>query len=109
MTDYLISVAELKNEMKNDQQLFLVDVRSQQERDMLNIGGMLIPFTELSEHVGKLDRNKNIVFYCHTGARSMMAVKLFTDAGYPSVKSLAGGMMAWQAEITILETESHSH
>ena len=98
MTDYVISVAELKNQIRNDQQLLLIDVRSQQERDLYHIGGVLIPLPELAQHLDKIDREKNIVIYCHTGARSMMAVKLLSEAGFSSVKSLTGGVMAWQAE-----------
>lgn len=98
MTETAISVAELKKLIRNDQQLLLIDVRSQQERDMYNISGILIPLAELPQQLENIDRNKNIVVYCHTGARSMMAVKLMKEAGFPSVKSLAGGMMAWQAE-----------
>ena|SRR3990167_10538283 len=103
MTDIDISVAELKKQIGSDQNLLLIDVRSQQERDMYNISGILIPLTELSQQLEHIDRNKNIVVYCHTGARSMMAVKLLKEAGFASVKSLAGGMMAWQAEE--METE----
>ena len=104
MTDNVISVTELKNQIRNDQNLLLIDVRSQQERDMYNIGGVLIPLQEMSEQLNKIDRNKNIVVYCHTGARSLMAVKLLTEAGYNSARSLAGGVMAWQADEVELET-----
>lgn len=98
MINQLISVAELKNLIKHDKQLLLLDVRSEQERNAFNIGGILIPLPDLPQQLNKIDRDKNIVVYCHTGARSMMAVKILQDAGYPSAKSLAGGMMAWQAE-----------
>lgn len=104
MNNTVISVSELKNQIRNDQNLLLIDVRSQQERDMYNIGGVLIPLQEMSEQLNKIDRNKNIVVYCHTGARSLMAVKLLTEAGYKSARSLAGGVMAWQADEVELET-----
>lgn len=100
-----ISVADLKKQIRNDKQLLLIDVRSQQERDIYNISGILIPLPELVQELDTLDRGKNIVVYCHTGARSMMAVKLMKEAGFPSVKSLAGGMMAWQAETMDSTTE----
>lgn len=98
MNEDVISVAELKTKIRMDQQLLLIDVRSQQERNIYNISGVLIPLAELPQHFENIDRSKNIVVYCHTGARSTMAVKLLKEAGFHSVKSLAGGMMAWQAE-----------
>jgi adenylyltransferase/sulfurtransferase len=97
-------VTELKSQIRNDQNLLLIDVRSQQERDMYNIGGVLIPLHELPQQLNKIDRNKNIVIYCHTGARSLMAVKMLMEAGYTSARSLAGGVMAWQADEVELET-----
>jgi adenylyltransferase/sulfurtransferase len=100
----IISVAELKTQIKNDKQLLLIDVRTQQERDVYNISGILIPLADLPQQLDNIDRSQNIVVYCHTGARSMMAVKLMKEAGFPSVKSLAGGMMAWQAEMIESET-----
>jgi rhodanese-related sulfurtransferase len=98
VTNDLISVEELKKIIKHDNQLFLLDVRSEQERNAFHIGGTLIPLHALPHQLDKIDRDKHIVVYCHTGARSMMAVKLLQEAGYTSARSLAGGMMAWQAE-----------
>lgn len=95
--DFHISVRELKTLLKNPEQTVLLDVRSQEEHHKFNIGGVHIPFDELSQRIHELDKNKSIIAYCFAGVRSFLAVKLLVKAGYQA-KSLQGGIEAWQQE-----------
>jgi rhodanese-related sulfurtransferase len=38
-----------------------------------------------------------IVLYCGTGGRSALAAKTLMDLGYRNVRSMAGGIVAWNA------------
>lgn len=94
MSNLVISVEELKQQLNN---IKLIDVRSNEERALFNIGGLHIPLQDIATRMSELNSNDRIVIYCHSGARSLMAAKMLIEAGFASVKSLAGGIMAWQA------------
>jgi rhodanese-related sulfurtransferase len=76
----------------------LVDVRTPREHDAGRIDGDLhIELSELSARAGEIDRDRPVVFYCKTGARSGMATDAFRQAGYEAA-NMAGGLMAWERE-----------
>jgi adenylyltransferase/sulfurtransferase len=91
-----ISVTELKDKIQNSNSLFLLDVRTPEEHAMFNIGGKLIPLQELSERLNELNREDDIIIYCHLGQRSLSALELLKKAHFSRVRSLAGGLRAWQ-------------
>jgi len=94
-----ISVSQLA-EWKADHQSFqLIDVRQPHERELSHIGGLLIPLRQLSESIGKIDRQKEIVVYCRSGRRSAQAVRLLKNEGYDKVHSLKGGLLEWSRQI----------
>ncbi len=73
----------------------LVDVREPHEHDAGRIAGDLhIPLDELPARAGALDRERPVIFYCRTGARSGLATQAFRGAGYDA-RNLAGGIVAW--------------
>ena len=75
----------------------LVDVREPEEYAAGRIaGGRLIPLNELAAQAGSLDRQRPIVFYCRSGARSAMATEAFATAGYDA-HNMAGGLLEWDA------------
>ncbi|MGH1516655.1 ThiF family adenylyltransferase [Chryseobacterium sp. JK1] len=54
----------------------IIDVRTQQEHENFNIGGKNIPLDELQENFHYISRITHpIVFYCHSGKRSIEATK----------------------------------
>jgi molybdopterin/thiamine biosynthesis adenylyltransferase/rhodanese-related sulfurtransferase len=92
----IISVEELRKQLEKDNNLTLLDVRSLEEREEYHIGGEIIPLPELASRLAELNPLDNIVVYCHLGQRSLYAVELLKKAKFHSVKSLAGGLKAWQ-------------
>lgn len=99
MNEYTISVEELKEALERNEDIQLIDVRTPEKHQAFNIGGKLIPLDDLGQHLHEVDANKLIVTYCTSGGRSMRALQFLLDAGFTSVKSLEGGMTAWQEEI----------
>lgn len=74
----------------------LLDVRETYERELYHIGGMHIPLGQLSDNLSFLNKNQPLIVYCQAGKRSEKAAALLKDAGFTNVKSLQGGINAWQ-------------
>jgi rhodanese-related sulfurtransferase len=95
-----ISVKDLKARMDaGDQDFVLIDVREPGEHEAFNIGGELIPVGTIAGAVDQLEahKDKEVIVYCRSGARSGMAQGFLQQAGFKNVRNLTGGMMAWQA------------
>lgn len=84
-------VAELHD--RGDVQL--IDVREGYEHEAGRIAGdRHIELSELSGAAGSLERDRAIVFYCRSGARSGMAAEAFRASGFDA-RNLSGGLLAW--------------
>src|SRR6266404_2082272 len=95
-----ISVHDLKQKLASNGSLVIVDVREPFEYEIAHIeNSKLIPLAELAARLGELDRTKEIVAICHTGARSAHAVQMLQSAGFSRASNLKGGIGAWANEI----------
>ncbi|MBS4027567.1 MAG: rhodanese-like domain-containing protein [Ignavibacteriales bacterium] len=94
-----ITVEELKKKMDNKEDFLLVDVRESNEKKMSDIGGTLIPVNTLPLRYNELDKEKEIILYCRTGARSGWATNFLRSVGFENVKNLIGGIYAWSDKI----------
>ena len=75
----------------------LIDVRALDEHEAGRIaGGRLIELQTLPTEAGTIDRDRPVVFYCRSGARSAMATQAFSDAGYDA-HNMSGGLLEWHA------------
>ena len=101
MVDHLpeISVQDLKRRLDMGEDILLLDVREPYEFKIANIQGRLIPLGQLPEKVDELDRNREIVVYCHHGNRSGIAVQFLKNQGFDRVSNLMGGIDQWSREI----------
>lgn len=74
----------------------LVDVRRDDEYAVGRIEGSLhIELDQLPAEAAAIDRDRTVVFYCHSGARSALATEAFRAAGYEA-HNLTGGLIAWK-------------
>jgi molybdopterin/thiamine biosynthesis adenylyltransferase/rhodanese-related sulfurtransferase len=90
-----MSVTEVKQGL-SDGSLELVDIRTDQERDEIDIGGIHFEADEIDEHIGYLTDPKVKVLYCSSGKRSGEAVKeIKQKVPDARVFSLDGGLKAW--------------
>ena len=94
-----IQAEELKKRLDAGENLFLLDVRDENEFEISNIGGHLIPLPELLERVNELDASQEIIALCKMGTRSAKAVQLLNKAGFTHVRSLTGGIHAWSDRV----------
>ena len=73
----------------------LVDVRQPGELQRGRVRGSLnIPLGQLRDRLHELDRDLQVAFLCHSGARSSRATAIALKAGYDAL-NVRGGMIAW--------------
>ena len=99
MNNNEITVEELKKKMDAKEDFLLIDVREQREKNISDIGGTLIPVNSIPMRFNELDKEKEIIIYCRTGARSGWATNFLLSAGFTNVKNLVGGIYAWSDKI----------
>lgn len=93
-----ISVEEAKKRLAGNEALHLVDVRELHEREAFNIGGIHCPIGKIQTmEIEALEdwKEEEVICYCRSGHRSMMAVMVLETLGFKNVKNLTGGMLAW--------------
>ncbi len=84
---------------KEKDKIVLVDVRNPEEikTDGKIPGSILIPLGTLAQNIDKLDKNKKIMVYCHSGMRSVSAARLLSSVGF-KVLNIKGGILNWKSE-----------
>jgi adenylyltransferase/sulfurtransferase len=97
---FTITPKELKTRLDKGDRPVLVDVREQWEHALAKLeGSVLIPLATLPQALDKLDRQAEIIAYCHHGMRSADAAGFLLQQGFSNVKNLIGGIDAWSAEV----------
>jgi len=93
-----ISANMAYDRMQSEDELIILDVRNYNEiaLDGKIKKSILIPLPALGLYLNKLDKNKQIIVYCHTGNRSLVAMDMLYNAGF-SVANILGGIEAWKA------------
>jgi len=94
-----ISVKELKRRIDAGEDVYLIDVREPYEYKIAQIGGKLIPQNEVPQRLAEIDRDREVIVHCRSGARSQRIAEFLKQSGYPRVVNLTGGIHAWIEEI----------
>src|SRR5690606_9240567 len=98
--DRNIDVLALADELGSVAPPVLVDVREPWEAQLASIpGSTLIPLGQLRDRLDELDRDAEIVLYCHTGVRSGHALQWLEQSGFEHARNLTGGIAAWSAKV----------
>jgi rhodanese-related sulfurtransferase len=86
-------------QLMNQEDVVVLDVREPSE----TIGGKIaraiqIPVGAVAKRIDELEKHKDktMLVYCKTGARSGTACRELSKKGFDKVYSLNGGLMAWQ-------------
>jgi adenylyltransferase/sulfurtransferase len=97
---FAITVKDLKAKLDKGEKPVLVDVREPWEYALAKLeDSVLVPLATLPQSLDKLDRNAEIIAYCHHGMRSADATSFLLQQGFPNVKNLIGGIDAWSVQI----------
>ena len=95
-----IDVLQLKAKLDRGDRFLLLDVREPHEHQLCRLpGAVLIPMREVPKRLEELDRNQEIVVYCRSGARSAKIAQLLRASGFPVVRNLTGGILAWSDKV----------
>ena len=110
-----ISPGDVVKKAQSKEDFVLLDVRTLEEYEEMHLeNALLLPVQELSQEtltsigLGEDAKDKEIVLYCRSGARSQTAYNVMKSLGYTNIKSVAGGMIHWQEDQYPL-TESGSY
>lgn len=97
---FTITPRELKDRLDKGDSVVLLDVREPWEHSMAKIdGSVLIPLGTIPQSLDQLNRDAEIVAYCHHGMRSADATGFLLQQGFKSVKNLVGGIDAWSIQV----------
>jgi sulfur-carrier protein adenylyltransferase/sulfurtransferase len=97
-TGSTITAKELKDMQDRGDDIFLVDVREQNEYEIVNIpGAVLIPKGDFlrGSALERLPHDKKIVLHCKSGARSAEALAVLKNAGFSDAVHVGGGVLSW--------------
>lgn len=97
-----VSCRDAQVRLNGDADVFLLDCREQDEFDLVKIeSSELLPMSEIVQRSGELEphRGREIIVYCHHGARSLRVTAWLHQQGYTTARSLAGGIDRWASEI----------
>jgi sulfur-carrier protein adenylyltransferase/sulfurtransferase len=95
-----INVFDLKARLDKKENIELLDVREEYEREICSLGGKLIPMNTIHANIENIPEDKPVVVYCHHGMRSAMVVKFLSEEfGYKNLYNLDGGIHAWALNI----------
>ena len=91
-----IDAYDLQARQLDGDDVMLLDIRSAGEL----VHGMLpdaehIPMHLIPMRVNELPKDKDVVLYCHSGARSYHACAYLVQHGFNNVLNLRGGILAW--------------
>jgi adenylyltransferase/sulfurtransferase len=77
----------------------LIDVREPYEFEEANINGHLIPLGEIPNRYNEINKDKQVIVQCRSGARSANAIHfLEQNFGFTNLYNLEGGILAWLNE-----------
>jgi len=92
----LISIEEVFEIIKNNEDYIFLDVRTQEEYDEGHIESAInIPVDKLENRLGELPEDKSIIVYCRSGIRSNNAANILIDNGFTQVYDMSGGILEW--------------
>ena len=88
-----ITAVELKNRLNKTDDLFLLDIREQYEREVNSIPSYHIPMAEVCNRINELPTDKSVVVICNSGQRAEALTNLLeSDFNREKLIVLQGGM-----------------
>lgn len=95
-----ITVQQLKDLKDRKEDFQLIDVREEHEYEISNLGGELIPLGTIMSNNEKISKDRQVIIYCRSGARSAAAVtQLEKQFGYTNLYNLKGGILAYADQV----------
>jgi rhodanese-related sulfurtransferase len=91
-----IDSESLQQRIASGEDVLLVDIRTPAEIAQGAIpDSMQLPMHLIPLRINELPKNRDVVLYCRSGARSYQACAYLAQQGYDRVLNLRGGIIAW--------------
>jgi rhodanese-related sulfurtransferase len=91
-----IDSAELQERVAAGEAILLLDIRTEGEVAQGVIpGAQHLPMHLIPLRMSEFPKDKEIVLYCRSGARSYHACAYLAQQGYTNVVNLRGGIIGW--------------
>ncbi len=94
-----LAVTALKQMLDAHKPMLLLDVRTEDERDIVKLDGSVRFSADDPEILDEVDRAMPIVLYCHHGVRSRAAAEHVIRLGFREVYNVTGGIEAWSQQV----------
>lgn len=95
-----VNVKQLKLMLDAGEDIQVIDVREPYEYDIVNIGAILMPMSQIGNYVDEILKDKPVIVHCRSGKRSGDIIQwLESEYGYDNLYNLEGGILAWADEI----------
>lgn len=95
-----VTVFDLQKWKEEGVDFQLIDVRQPYEYDIANLGGELIPQSELVQNLDKISKTKKVIVHCRSGKRSANAIRdLQNLTEFENLYNLKGGILEYSKEI----------
>ncbi|MBK8397186.1 MAG: FAD-dependent oxidoreductase [Leptospiraceae bacterium] len=87
-----VTVEEFITKQKNDNSIFVIDVRNPDEYKKGNIAGAVnIPLPEMRDRLSEIPKDKEIYVHCQVGFRGHLANRILLQSGFKNVFNISGG------------------
>lgn len=97
-----MTATEVQEKIERGEQLNVIDVREVDEvKEGMIPGAIHIPLGLIEFKMNELDKKKEYVMVCRSGARSGRATTYLEGQGY-DVTNMDGGMMSYEGETKII-------
>lgn len=91
-----IDSESLHGRIASGEDVLLVDIRTPAEIAQGAIpDAMQLPMHLIPIRISELPKDRDVVLYCRSGARSYQACAFMMQQGYDRVLNLRGGIIAW--------------
>ena len=98
-----VTPREVKAALDKHEAFVFIDCRLPNEHQITSIpGAQLIPLQQLAAQFDKVKDHKadKIIVHCKSGGRSMQFAKMLRANGFSDVKSMAGGILLWNKDVS---------
>ena len=95
-----ISSTEASEMLKQNPEIPLLDVRSEEEREMACITNSRMLDNQLAQEIQESwDLESPMILICHQGVRSLQAGQYFTSQGFQQVYHISDGIDGWSLNV----------
>ncbi len=92
-----LTVRELKKVLTEKENIQIIDVREDYEMDSQPFKeSEHIPLFDIRTSMDRISKEKDVIFVCRSGHRSMAAVEYLSTLGFNNTYNLEGGLVAWE-------------